>query len=270
MSTQRMFISTDERNTTMSVTTMKAPMRYRPLLIAAAIVLALGAGLYFSGNWPNVGAQLVHEPVSQPLGAAARADVQIGIGVGQLRIGALDQSSNLIAGEIAYQDQNSVTREFAVRDDAASFTLREQNNQANSLIKHSDDAAIWDLRLTPATPMRLTLVSDVGNSAIDLARLHVTDLDLKTGVGNTTLTLPRQGHVQANVHGGVGNTTISIPDGVAVRLALSTGLGSVNVPASYRQAGNVYVSPDFDTAANRVDLTVSSGAGDIAITQISE
>jgi predicted membrane protein len=75
--------------------------------------------------------------------------------------------------------------------------------------------------------------------------------------------------VQAQIRGGVGNTTISIPAGVAVRLALSTGLGSIDVPDSYRQAGNGYVSPDFDTAANRVDLTVSSRAGDITIKQIS-
>ena len=249
----------------MSVTTMKVPTKRRPFLIVIAMMLALAAGLYFSGNWPRMGAQLIHEPVSQPLGAAARADIQIGIGVGQLQIGALDQPSNLIAGVIAYQDQNSLTRAYAVHDATASFTLREQNSQANSLIKHSDDDAIWDLRLNPATPLRLTLVSDVGNSTIDLAQLHVTDLDLKTGVGNTTLTLPRQGQVQANVHGGVGNTTISIPAGVAARLSLSTGLGTVNVPDSYRQEGNVYVSPDFASAANRVDLTVSSRGGDITI-----
>src|SRR4051812_27743676 len=148
----------------MSVTMMKAPTTRRPFLIVIAMVLALAAGVYFSGNWPRMGAQLIHAPVSQPLGAAARADVQIGIGVGQLQIGALDQPSNLIAGEIAYQEQNNLTRAFAVRDATASFTLRTQNSQANSLIKHSDDDAIWDLRLNPTTPLRLTLVSDVGNS----------------------------------------------------------------------------------------------------------
>jgi hypothetical protein len=52
----------------MSATTMKAPTRYRPLLIATAIVLALGADLYFSGNWPRMAAQLVHEPVSSRAG----------------------------------------------------------------------------------------------------------------------------------------------------------------------------------------------------------
>ena len=254
----------------MSVTTMKAPTVRRPLLIAAAIVVALGAGLWFSGIWPGIGAQLVHEPVSQPLGAAAKADVQIAMAVGQLRIGALSQPSNLVAGEIAYQDRNRVDRNFAVHGDTATFTLREQDSQAKSLIKHSDDAAIWDLRLNPATPMRLTLETSVGNGTIDLAQLHVTEFDLKTGIGTTTLTLPRQGHVQAQVSGGVGNTTISIPAGVAVRLTIDAGVGNVTFPDAYAHQGDVYVSPDYDTAANRVDLTASSGVGNITITQISE
>src|SRR6266545_2113842 len=248
----------------MTTTAMNRTTTRRPLLIVAALVVALGAGLWlWSGN-----AQLVHQPVSQPLGAASSADVAIALNIGQLRIGALSQPNTLIAGEIAYQDRSTVARGFVMRGDTAAFTLREQDSQANSLIKHSDDAAVWDLRLNPVTPMRLTLVSDVGNSAIDLAQLHVTDLDLKTSVGNITLTVPRQGHVQALIRGGVGNTTISIPAGVAVRLALSIGLGSVNVPESYRQVGSGYVSPDFDTATNRVDLTVSSRAGDITIKQI--
>jgi hypothetical protein len=265
-----MFSSTDERNKTMSVTTMKAPNTRRPFLIAAAIVVALGVGLWFSGIWLGMGAQLVHKPVSQPLGAAARADVTIAMGVGQLRIGALDQPSNLIAGDISYSDRSSVDPSFALRGDTASFTLREQDSQANSLFKDSDDAAVWDLRLNPATPMRLTLETGVGNGTIDLALLHVAELDLKTGIGTTTLTLPGQGQVQARISGGVGNTAIVIPAGVAVRLSIDTGVGNVNFPDSYRHEGNVYVSPDFATATNRVDLTASSGIGNITIKQINE
>jgi len=232
----------------------------------AALVVAVDAGLWlWSGN-----AQLVHEPVNQPLGTAARADVSIALNIGQLRIGASDQPNTLIAGDISYVDSSSVTRDFAMRGDTATFILREQDSQANSLIKQGNDAIIWDLRLNPATPMRLTIATDVGNSLIDLAQLHLTDLDLKSGVGNTTLTLPRQGHVQARVSGDVGNVTIRIPDGVAVRIESSAGLGDISVSGDERRQGDVYVSPDFDTAANRIDLHASSGIGAITIQPISE
>jgi len=179
----------------MNATTMHRTTTHRSLLIVAAVVvLALGAGLWFRG----ANAQLVHEPVSQPLGAAVSADVAIALNIGQLRIGALSQPNTLIAGEIAYQDRSTMAHGFVMRGDTAAFTLREQDSQANSLIKHSADAAVWDLQLNPATPMRLTLVSDVGNSAIDLAQLHVTDLDLKTSVGNITFQHGITPHVEAN------------------------------------------------------------------------
>jgi hypothetical protein len=249
---------------------MKPPTTYRPLLVAVVLVLALGAALYFSGVWPSTSAPVVREPVSQSLGAATRADVTIAIGMGQLRVGALDQPGALVAGAIAYPNSNHVTRDFAVRDDTATFVLREQDSQAHSLIKYSDDAAIWDLRLTPATPMRLTLEAGVGENTIDLAQLHVTELDLKTGIGTTTLTLPRQGHVQAQVEGGVGNITIRVPAGVAVRVTISDGLGEIKIPDTYKPHGKLYVSPDYATATDRVDLTVSRGIGNIAIQQISE
>jgi hypothetical protein len=66
----------------MSVTAMTSTTRRRPLLVAAALVVALGAGLYFAGVWPAAGAHVMREPVSQPLGAAARADVKIEMAVG--------------------------------------------------------------------------------------------------------------------------------------------------------------------------------------------
>jgi hypothetical protein len=212
-------------NETMSVTTMNRTTTRRPLLIAAAIVVALGVGLYLSGSWRT--AQVVRETLSQPLGGAKSADVTIGMGVGRLRIAELPQPGDLIAGEIAYPEANRVDRTFAMRGDTATFKLYEQDSQRNNLIKYRNDDAVWDLRLNPAIPMRLTIEAGVGESTLNLAQLKVTDLDLKTGIGATTLTLPREGQLQAHVEGGVGQTTVRIPSGVAVRIALDAEIGKM-------------------------------------------
>ncbi len=97
--------------------------------------------------------------------------------------------------------------------------------------------------------------------------LHVTDLTLTIGVGRTTLTLPREGQVRADISGGVGEAIIRIPSGVAVRLRLDTGIGNVRVPTGLHKQGNLYVSEGYETAANRVDLVVSAGVGEITIAQ---
>jgi hypothetical protein len=216
---------------------------------------------------PRANGQIVHEPIGQALGAARRADVQIAIAVGQLRLGALEQSGELVAGTIGYPERNHVTRSFAIDGDTATFTLREQDSQAGSLIKYKNDEALWDLRLNPATPVRLELQAGVGESTIDLSQLQVTELTLTTDVGKTTLTLPRRGQLQAHVIGNVSETTIHVPAGVAVRFRSGTGLGHISVPKEYQRQGDVYSSPDYETAANRVDLDVHSDIGEIAIVQ---
>lgn len=252
----------------MSVTTLERPATHRPPLLVAAVVVALAVGLYVSGGLRTV--QVARETVSHPLGAATSADVTIAMAIGRLQLGALQQPGDLIAGRIAYPEVNRVEREFAISGDTASFTLREQDSQRNNLVKYRDEDAIWDLDLAAGTPMRLSIEAGIGESVLDLARLNVTELDLKTGIGATTLTLPQAGQVQARVEGGVGNIIIRIPTGVALRFTTDTGIGTVEVRGTYQRQGDHYTSPDFDTATNRVELTVSSGVGAVTIEQISE
>jgi hypothetical protein len=260
----------DERNKTMNSTTMHRTTSHRPLVLAATVVVILTVGIWLwnSGSASNAG--VTHDAISQPRGAATSADVEIAMSVGEVRIGALDESTNLIAGDIEYPDLNSVERRFTVRGDTASFTLREQDNRASNLIRFRNSGSSWNLRLSPDVPLRLKLENGIGEANIDLAQLKVFDLSLDNGIGSTTLTLPRQGKVQARVSRSVGETTIRVPSGVAVRLKVDGGLGNVKVPPTYWQQENMYVSPDYDTATNRVDLTASSGIGDITIQHISE
>jgi hypothetical protein len=54
---------------------------------------------------------------------------------------------------------------------------------------------------------------------------------------------------------------------VAVRIASGAGLGQVRVQGDYPRQDKLYRSPNYETAANRVDLRVSAGIGRITITQ---
>ena len=90
-------------------------------------------------------------------------------------------------------------------------------------------------------------------------------VDLRTGVGKTDLTLPAKGHASVTLSGGVGETVIYIPRGVAARIRTKTGIGSVQVHGDYTRINDEYISPDFNTAENRVDLEVKGGIGSIRI-----
>ncbi len=92
-----------------------------------------------------------------------------------------------------------------------------------------------------------------------------TDVELRTGVGKTDLTLPATGDVKAALSGGIGETVIHIPRGVAARIRTKTGIGAVQVYGDYTRINSEYISSDFNTAKNRVDLEVKGGIGSIRI-----
>jgi hypothetical protein len=63
----------------------------------------------------------------------------------------------------------------------------------------------------------------------------------------------------------VGAATVRLPTGLPVRIAASRGLGAVSIPAGFVRDGDVYTTPGFVAAAERVELQVSSGVGRVAI-----
>ena len=78
--------------------------------------------------------------------------------------------------------------------------------------------------------------------------------------------MPVAGRVTARIEGGVGDTTVNIPNGMEARVSVTTGIGSVEVGGNtYRRDGDVYTSPNFATAANRLELEVRGGIGRIRV-----
>lgn len=237
------------------------------VLIIIALLGAIMAAVWWSGAWWMRGAPATGETVAQSLGEAARADVAIGMSAGTLRLHALDGANELIAGSVQHTARERLVRDFTMNGDTAVFSLRSEGAPAWGFpsTELRSNEATWDLGLNPRVPMNLTADTGAGTAVLDLQRLHITTLEVNIGVGTTTLTVPAQGRVQAQVNGGVGATTIIIPAGVAAQITTATGLGAVNVLGEYQRADNVYRSPGYDSAANRVDLRVSGGVGSITI-----
>lgn len=239
----------------------------RSAMVALATLGIVATGVWTSEAWLG-GAAITSETISQPAAAAARANVEIAMGVGTLRVGALGEGDQLVAGTIAHPQRDRVTSNFSLSGDTAFYRLRgDERGNRFPVVSRNNDQVVWDLRLSQQLPMQLKISTGVGNATLDLARLRVDDLRVDTGVGTTTLTLPRAGHVLAVVHGGVGNTTIIIPANVAARIEASAGLGGTSVAGDYRMRGSAYVSPGYDTADNRVELIVTGGIGGISIQQ---
>ncbi len=254
------------------------------LLILAAVLttMAVGAWLTVPGltfgyvddgqgiSLPRISlarAALRTETVAQPLESATRADVELGFGVGLIDVRSMSEPSGLIEGTVVLQDDEKLRREFHVSSGTAYFKMR---NETVSVI-HNDgpyrsDDRTWELELNPEIPMRLRIDGGVGNANLDLSKLLLTGLEVHTGVSNTTLALPNRGQYRATVEGGVGNVTITIPRDMAARIRVERGLSRVDLEGNYQPRGSdLYVSPGYETAQDRVDLTVKGGVGKIRI-----
>ena len=124
----------------------------------------------------------------------------------------------------------------------------------------------WDVALNPNIPIALTLNLGANKSIIDLSDMNITDLDLDTGASETRLTLPARGRFRADLDFGAASMEVIIPQGLSARIHVSLGAADLKIDQSrFPRNGSYYQSPDYETAANAVDMTIDGGAASVKI-----
>jgi hypothetical protein len=238
-------------------------------LLALVLTVAIFAGaLWLLG--PDIGTRRIvaGEEISQALGGATRAEVVIEPGVGSLRIEALPESANLLEGVVGVGRGRRVNRHFAIAGGTATFTLRGEGEIIGPFSWWGDQWN-WQLGLAPEVPLELEVNFGVGRADIDLTDLTVEDLKVSMGVGRTTVTLPDEGRFYAKIDSAIGETVVVIPAGMAARVRVDTGLAVSDLPDNYQQRDDVYTSPGYASADDRVDLEVDQAIGKITVRQSS-
>jgi len=90
----------------------------------------------------------------------------------------------------------------------------------------------------------------------------------RTGGGNVTVQLGSgiEGTSTIEAQSSAGNVVVRIPTGIAARIHATSGLGKVIVdPRFGKTDATTYQSPDYDGAANKVEITAQSGAGNVSV-----
>jgi predicted membrane protein len=85
------------------------------------------------------------------------------------------------------------------------------------------------------------------------------------GVGESNILLPAQGQFNVRVKSGIGKAVIEIPAGMAARVRATAGIGNIDVNGDFQRDGSYYLSRDFDSAQNRVEIDVNGGIGELRI-----
>jgi hypothetical protein len=154
----------------------------------------------------------------------------------------------------------------------------------------NNGATEWRIQLNSAVSSDIIAHSGGGNVKLNLTGMTVTHVSVDTSGGNLGLILPDNaadlgvtasagagnvtveigsgitGSSTINANSGAGNVVIRVPGGIAARIHATTGMGKTTInPRFVKLDGKTYQSPDYDTAVNKIDIALNSGAGDVII-----
>jgi hypothetical protein len=208
----------------------------------------------------------------EPLNGATTVKVNINAGTGNLAIDKLTDSEQVLA---------SGTLEYLEKQGPPPRTLKTSNGQTTLTVTGEgarrsrfrfpwevcNGETEWRIHLNPTVSSDITAHSDGGNVKLDLAGMVVTHVSADTGGGNMDVVLPDSVlNLSVAARTGAGNVVVHVPSGIAARIHASTGLGKVIMDPEFgRIDDNTYQSTNYDGAANRVEMTVSSGVGNVSV-----
>lgn len=220
------------------------------------------------GIWILFGTLFRRAPATQhtsiPLEGAQKASIRIGHGAGRLDVHAGVGTGILVEGDFAggldYQSKregDELDVKLRVPEDVFPFHWP------------SGYMLDWTLSLAGEIPLTLEFDTGAGEARLDLHDLKVTEFILHSGASSTTIDLPASaGFTRVSIEAGAASVSIRVPPEVAARIHSGGGLSSIDVNSQrFPSIGpNLYQSPDYDTAANRVEMDVSMGVGSVKIT----
>jgi len=231
-------------------------------LIWPAFLIVLGFWILF-GNLLGGRFKGETRQVSIPLEGATSARVKIGHGAGKLIIDSHAGPGELLSGSCVGGLQSKIDRSSS----EVQVKLRPPDNTFPFTVWGWSQGLDWTLGLTRDIPLALEIGSGANESNLDLTDLRVTELQVHTGASATKVSLPSNaGFTRVTCEAGVAGLELRVPSTVAARIRYRGGLSSMNVNTSrFPRMGGEYCSPDYDTAANKVDIDVHIGVGSVDI-----
>jgi hypothetical protein len=234
-----------------------------------ALVLILGVlagGLWLGGvriGTVQRGQRVEGEAVSQALGGATRGVVRVDPAIGAVEVGALQAgSANLVEGHVTLPSGADLTQAASVTGDTASFTLRMNGSWYGP--SFDDESMKWTLSLNRDVPLDLHFNIIAGQGLLDLSQLKIEAVDVESVFGQAKVTLPA-GSYRAHVSGVFGQTIVTLPANAGVKVKVSAVFGSSSVPSGYSREGDWYYSPNYDSAATKIELTAEEVFGQVTV-----
>ena len=194
------------------------------LVVVAVVIFVLLAAPAL--NLPAVNTTMQTRSIVEPLGEAASAEVNLHLTSMPTRLYALKDSQDLLRAEIDYYGN----LEYIAAGETVRRISLEQRLDDVFLNITFDTTARWDIGLSPAVPVDLSIDGASGSANIDLTGLEISSLSFDQGSGSFNVTLPMNpNEYTVNAIGGSGSLKIELPEQTSLTLHLDGQSGSIRL-----------------------------------------
>jgi hypothetical protein len=152
-----------------------------------------------------------------------------------------------------------------------ALTIRYAGRGITAWLRHALRSPRAQLVLNAGIPWFLDMRGGIHRLAADLRQLPLAGIDMNGGVYRAELWLPHpNGTVRIRVASGVNSLTIHRHPETAMRLSFRGGVASLQIDDAEAVAVDSDIrraTPDWASAPDRYDVTVSGGANQVLVTE---
>lgn len=238
------------------------------------LVLLLAAVITWTTLGQNTGGTVLTQNQFQPLVDVSAARIVIDPGDGNLTVDTVTADETILANaSLQYlENQGLPIWSLETSDDQTVLSLKANTGGTQPWIRlpwqACNGATDWLVHLNPAVVTDVDVQSDGGNISLDLTGMHIRSVSADTGGGNVTVVIGggQTGTSTVQASSGAGNVEVHVPKGTAVRVHATTGLGQIIVDSRFtKEDDNTYQTNDFESATDRIEITLESGAGNASV-----
>lgn len=238
------------------------PISAWSLIFPGALILI---GLWFLLG-PLVFRQVIESRnLAIPVEGVTEAKIKIRHGGGELDISSALESMNLLEGTFNGGVEERVSRTGSQVEIKLKMPEIEWWGFPSAF---PHDGLRWNISLNRGIAYSLNFKTGASKSRLDLHDLILTQIRLETGASSTEVFLPEQsGYTRAEFYFGSAGVDLHVPQNVAAKIKVQGALMNTDGidKSRFPLTGEGYCSPDYATAANKIDITVEAGVGKVVI-----
>ncbi len=238
--------------------------------LAFLVILTAGFGTAWGLAAAGEGPVIHRQAIAVNTGNATAARLELQVAAGSLTLDAEAPPGLLLAGELESRTTGD-TYSISEAQRPGGRSVIRLNNAAGreySIFPGQAPSEEWTLHLTPHIPTEIRVDAGAAEIDLDLRNLDLQRLEIKAGAADIDVVMPAAaGKTEASIEVGAASLRITVPEGVAARIEVDAGLSSIQIDEGRfaQLKGDVYTSPDFARAANRLDITIEAGASHVEI-----